>query len=318
MTGLVTTQVVGDTRTTHAIQRQVQCRLVERFEELHPTVLLDEDARAATLAEVVLSTVDAPELGTAIHDIAHGDGGELARKTKSPKLHSVYSSCGLALNVFAPWRLDPHSLVIGHHKEFDSLEFEVPCRIFSSRAIPPNLDVLLTSGQAVLAIESKLTEYLAGGQKAIFAPRYDQAVEELADPTWRAQYELVSTTPIVFQYLNVAQLIKHYLGLKQTYAGRPMTLLYLYWEPTDPSDHAAFPEHRAELDRFARALDDPAVQFEAMSYADLWESWSLLQEPSWLPRHVDELAARYAIELGGTPSPSAIGAAGPFEEALPE
>lgn len=143
-----------------------------------------------------------------------------------------------------------------------------------------------------------MTEYLAGGQKTIFAPRYDKAVEQLADPTWRDHYELVSTTPIVFQYLNAAQLIKHYLGLKQTYVGRPMTLLYLYWEPTDPSDHAAFLEHRAEIDRFAGALNDPAIQLEAMSCTDLWESWSLLPEPSWLPGHVTELRARYAVELG--------------------
>jgi hypothetical protein len=48
--------------------------------------------------------------------------------------------------------------------------------------------------------------------------------------------------------------------------------------------------------RFADALEDPALQFEATSYADLWESWSLLQEPSWLPRHVDELAARNVVD----------------------
>jgi Restriction Endonuclease associating with ARP len=290
--------IVTRTRARRALQRQAQKRLVERFFESHPNVLLDEDARVATLAEVVVSTVGAPELGAAIHDVAHGDGGELARKEKSPKLHSVYSSCGLALNTFAPWRLEPHSLVIGQHSGFDSLAFEVSCPIFSSRAIPPNLDVLLTRGDAVLAIESKLTEYLVGQQKTIFAPRYTEAVKELADPTWRDQYNLVSTNPDVFQYLNVAQLIKHYLGLKQTFPDQPSTLLYLYWEPTDASDHAALLEHRAEIDRFARALDDPAIQFEAMSYANLWGSWGLLSEPNWLPEHIQELAARYAVELG--------------------
>lgn len=147
MTEPGTTQVATNTTTAHSIQRHAQGRLAERFEELNPNVVLDGDARTATLAEAVVSTVDAAELGAAIHDIAHGDGGELSRKEKAPKLHSVYSSCGLALNTFAPWRLDPHSLAIGTHKDFDSLEFEVPCRIFSSRAIPPNLDLLLTSDQ---------------------------------------------------------------------------------------------------------------------------------------------------------------------------
>jgi hypothetical protein len=298
MTEPVATQVVRNKRPARAIQRQAQAGLIERFEELHQTVVLDEDDRAATLAETVLSTVDAADLGAAIHDIAHGDGGELTRKGKSPKLHSVYSSCGLALNTFGPWRLDPESLAIGNHKEFDSLAFEVSCPIFSSRAIPPNLDVLLTSAKAVLAIESKLTEYLTGRQKAILAPRYAKAVEELADPTWSRQYDLVSTRPGAFQYLNAAQLIKHYLGLKQTFCGMPVTLLYLYWEPSDASDHAAFLEHRAEIDRFAGALSDPAIQFEAMNYTDLWASWRLLSQPSWLPKHIRELTARYAVELG--------------------
>jgi len=283
MTVPVTTQVLPNMRTVRVIQRQAQAGLIARFEELRPNVVLDEDARAATLAEVVLSTVDAADLGAAIHDIAHGDGGELARKTKSPKLHSVNSSCGLALNTFGPWRVDPQTLVIGDHEGFDSLAFEVSCPIFSSRAIPPTLDVLLKSETAVLAIESKLTEYLTSKQNAIFAPRYAKAVEELADASWRDQYELVSTSPEAFRHLNVAQLIKHYLGLKQTFGGMPVTLLYLYWEPTDAANHAVCLEHRAEIDRFAGALNDPAIQFEAMNYIDLWTDWSLRPEPSWLP-----------------------------------
>jgi hypothetical protein len=58
----------------------------------------------------------------------------------------------------------------------------VKCPIFSSRATPPNLDVVLQSGDgATDGVESKLTEYLAGTQTAQFADVYKNAVAALLD-----------------------------------------------------------------------------------------------------------------------------------------
>jgi hypothetical protein len=40
------------------------------------------------------------------------------------------------------------------------------------------------------------------------------------------------------------------------------------------------------------------ILFVAMSYPDLWANWSLFPEPVWLPKHVQEVSARYAVALG--------------------
>jgi hypothetical protein len=47
MTEPVTTRVARNLRTAGAIQQLAQGRLIERFEELHPAVVLDEDARGS-------------------------------------------------------------------------------------------------------------------------------------------------------------------------------------------------------------------------------------------------------------------------------
>jgi hypothetical protein len=79
---------------------------------------------------VIVPTVPDAEFDAACADIRSGDGGEL-KEGKSedgrrwqPKLHSPYSSCGLALNTFGPWRLDPSSLVVGGETGFETIGFE--------------------------------------------------------------------------------------------------------------------------------------------------------------------------------------------------
>lgn len=130
----------------------------------------------------MVETVDDAALGRSLADLREGSGGELTATAKHrPKLHSAFSSCALAVNVFGPWRLDPTSLIVSGDANFTKLRFEAQRPIFSSRATPPNLDVLVEATDRVVAIESKLTEYLGGNERASFADRYDGAVEELAD-----------------------------------------------------------------------------------------------------------------------------------------
>ncbi len=44
----------------------------------------------------------------------------------------------------------------------------------------------------------------------------------------------------LYRHLDAAQLIKHYLGLPNTFPGRDVTLLYLFWEPADAADFPGF------------------------------------------------------------------------------
>ena len=52
------------------------------------------------------------------------------RDLRPPGLHSVFSSCGLALNAFGPWRLKPESLNFLGESGYMAMRFEEKLRIF--------------------------------------------------------------------------------------------------------------------------------------------------------------------------------------------
>ena len=66
--------------------------------------------------------------------------------------------------------------------------------------------------------------------------------------------------PRAYAWLDAAQLVKHAFGLAHTFFTQPVTLLYLYWEPSNATEFPMFGEHRAEIARFAAAVegDGPA------------------------------------------------------------
>lgn len=265
---------------------------------------LDRDSRAENLRTVVVQTVHEPELGAALEDIRGSDGRELAWKDlpdgrrQPPKLHSAYSSCGLALNTFGPWRSDPTSLIVAGHADYTELSFEKELRIFrGGRA--PNLDVVLTGSGRTLAIELKLTEHLGRKQPPNFSDAYERLASRV-DPSWWAMYRNTKSGTESFEYLDAGQLVKHYFGLQKhcTDKGdREATLLYLYWEPEDADRHPELGRHSEEVARFSAAVSDPVVAFEPLTHATLWSSWDELNEPAWLREHVAELRTRYAVRL---------------------
>jgi hypothetical protein len=103
--------------------------------------------------------------------------------------------------------------------------------------------------------------------------------------------------PDKYSYLDVAQLVKHYLGLSRCYHGRQITLLYLFWEPANAVQLEIYALHRQELDQFARTVAGDDVRFVAQSHQELWQYWAGLTAPHWLPHHTEWLMARYAASI---------------------
>ena len=62
------------------------------------------------------------------------------------------------------------------------------------------------------------------------------------------------------------------LGLARTFSDRPVTLLYLFWEPANAEASPVFAAHRAEISEFAARMTGSSPTFEAMSYPELWQS----------------------------------------------
>ena len=125
-----------------------------------------------------------------------------------------------------------------------------------------------------MAVESKLTEFITSKKTAEFRQPYEEAVKELAHPSWKKQFALLRKSPNRFRHFDAAQIIKHYLGLRGRYRCRPVKLAYIFWEPTDAGEYPLFAQHRAEIASFADKLADPELEFVSCSYPELWQSWS--------------------------------------------
>lgn len=221
-----------------------------------------------------------------------GAGQELGGKMRAP-----WSSSALAVNSFAPWAADPALLALAGFAGFtETLAFEAKCPNGVSR-IPPHLDVLLECGDDIVAVESKCTEYLTP-KTAKIADAYLTLAEkgdERASSRW---FVALAEVPS-FRFLDAYQLVKHYLGLRFTYPKRPLTLVYLCWEPTNANSLPHFATHRAEVKRLGDLVaDDDTCAFDALTYPEHWHNLDALAEkPSWIDAHLVELRRRYEVAI---------------------
>jgi hypothetical protein len=210
---------------------------------------------------------------------------------------AIHSSSALVVNTFGPWYLDPSHLVVNGHRGFTTIAFEAQVR-HGLNGPPPHLDLRLDADDRVLAIESKCLEYLYPTRKpAWFAPAYDTIVDQRAQSPWFRHIAALRENSERYRYLDAAQLIKHYLGLSHSEPTTSLTLLYLFWEPRNWQEFDAFRQHRAEIREFRDVVAGDQVRFEALSYNELWTEWEQMQRPCWLAGHLQQLKARYSVEL---------------------
>lgn len=71
--------------------------------------------------------------------------------------------------------------------------------------------------------------------------------------------------PDKYTWLDAAQLIKHAFGLARSFPDRPVTLLYLFWKPANPTADPEFVAHRDEIEEFRARVAGSSPAFEAMS-----------------------------------------------------
>ena len=237
-------------------------------------------------------------------DLRAGGGNELREgfrcgKRTPPKFCAVHSSSGLAVNCFSPFRQRIADLTLPKNGPFETLQFEQKCPTGLRGRRPPNLDVLLTGPGGVVGIESKLTEHLKKQPKAEFSPDYaEQIIDERRKQGFFREMLRLRDRPKDYVWLDAAQLIKHAFGLAHRYGGRPVTLLYLFWEPANPKASPEFEEHRQEITRFAERVAESRPEFRAMSYPELWRHWrEAACPPAWLIDHVNRLDERYSIPI---------------------
>jgi hypothetical protein len=257
-------------------------------------VALTSSGYAARFDDVVLPELSNTARAAIKADLAGKGGSELVAKGAGPpKFHAAHSSAALAANVFGPFLKERDGVPLGEHTFSGETHLEVECPA-GLRGTAPTLDCLV-DGAGVLAVESKCTETF-GAHQANFRDAYANAMAS-AHPSWHAEYERLVEDPSRYRYLDAAQLIKHYLGLRKQFSDRPITLAYVYWTPTNPTDVAACSIHAAELAAFRSRVGDPKLPFVAMSYPELWSDWASAGRPRWLREHVAALRRRYEVAL---------------------
>jgi hypothetical protein len=220
-------------------------------------------------------------------DMREGAGHELRKK-----LRAIHSSSALVVNTFAPFRDRLGDLAILGQSGYRELCFEKPLPT-GLPGTPPHVDVWLRRERGVVAVESKLLEYFQP-REAKYKESYTRTALPWAEDCWRGVLEESKASGK--HHLDVAQLVKHYLGLSRCKREEGLsfvTLLYLFWEPSGAPEIAVCRQHRVEVEELAKRVAGSAISFKWMSYPQLWADW---QEIPSMAKHVVNLKARYGVE----------------------
>lgn len=216
-----------------------------------------------------------PMSARALHAFSMGSGSELLDTALRPaKMKALHSSAALAVNFFDYWAdREPDVLLRALRLEVKPLSIEFEAQFPTGLGgNPPNLDVAFRyNSGVVVGLESKFSEWLTPKppNKELFKPKY------FPDSTglWSAKglpacQELateVHAGRTHFRYLDVAQLLKHALGLATQHQGK-FGLSYLFFEWPGPESLV----HRAEVERF-QELVGRDFHFVWNSYQELYK-----------------------------------------------
>ena len=172
------------------------------------------------------------------------------------QFRAIHSSLAMAVNNFAPFRAHLENLILPIGEDYKTLEFEKKCPIWNKEKVgAAQPDVLITGSTEIIAIESKLKEILNPHNKC-FKPRYFKELNSSQKDSKYFQEMLdIKCKAISYERFNSVQLIKHAFGLINSFPDQPVTLIYLYWEPSNVEElpkkwKDVFVGHRREIEIF--------------------------------------------------------------------
>jgi hypothetical protein len=261
------------------VKTRAYAALAKSLIRTRPDAQIDANGYVANVGQNLLVGLDPAAIALALGDIGLGAGQEL-----EGKIRAAHSSAMLAVNTFTPWRMQPAGMPLVPAAQLIHFERKLSMGL---RGQPPHLDLVVEAADRIVAVESKCTEHLSL-HEAGFVPSVVARMREIGHPSWGGRLGDVQADPVP-RHLDRAQLLKHYLGVKNSFPSRPATLLYVFWEPLNWGEFAECVEHRSEVSAFASRLADPLVDFKACSYANLWAQWD--------GDHARRLADRYLVEI---------------------
>jgi len=282
---------------SNTVRARAEKRAAERLEALHDRSIFRESHEGYTRRpeQNLISGVEKKDFWS---DLGSGAGNELVDGARDPaKFCAAFSSSALAVNAFGPFRHRPQILDVAGYKGFSEAQFEKPLPT-GLRGTDPHLDFFAAGPAQIVCIESKFLEPL-WPKVAKFANSYEGAIESLAEPMWKAVYKELKGDPRLFKFLDAAQLVKHYLGMRNTLGSvkAEQALLYVYWEPTNACDIEEYSRHRNEVAHFNEAVRKSQIEFVPRSYRELWEEWRDTSTWSGMNMHLSYLEQRYSFSI---------------------
>lgn len=202
----------------------------------------------------------------------------------------------IALNSFLPWEQHSGDLRLADLSSVDKLTFDARCPT-GVRGTPPHLDMIAARGQSIVAATARGPGYL-GRRFAGLAAAYDSVEVPPAMRPWHEILPLLRQSGRTFAHVDAASLLKFALGLARTFPNHDLTLLYLYWEPSDAGQFEAFRRHRRELDDLSDRVEGSAVRLRSQTFGSLWNEWEEQPDKPWLRELVAQLRGRYDMAIG--------------------
>ena len=202
-------------------------------------MVFDQTGRVEKIEENLVSFVS--NIDAIILELGRGQGGELnVVRGERPKFHSIHSSACLCVNSFALMKAHPQQVKLFGFDSFSIARFEE--KLPTGISIP-NIDLYLENDRVIVGVESKYTETLTPA-----LPNWADSKTGIGNQQkYVNRLSEISVVPEGFEdgilrhyigvkeefHLDVAQLIKHALGLlrRAKEVGKKPILAYLYWEP---------------------------------------------------------------------------------------
>jgi len=208
-------------------------------------------------------------------EIGKGQGSELNIKNGRMKFCALHSSSALCVNNFAIFKQNLEDISFLQNSNFTEAVFE---KKISTGISTPNLDFYLENSETIIGIESKFTEYLTS--------KTEHTKENLCKYFMREELNFLPRLfdSVILNYinspdkmfLNVAQLIKHSIGLLKNKGNKEAILVYIYWKPKSWNSigeyQKIYEQHNYEIEDFAKRINK-FITFRHLSYKDLWENY---------------------------------------------
>jgi len=237
------------------------------------------------------------------NELEEGLGGELKPdKNGLIKFNAVHSSSALCVNNFALIKKDINNFSFRGYDDFIDSSFEKKLHTGIST---PHLDFYLESAKTIIGFESKYTEYFNAklpnheGNLTKYLNRNELGYLPEGFPTLLQKYADSETK----MHLDVAQLIKHSIGLIKRQKERQQFLLYkneempvlvyIYWQPINSSDYKLFETLRDEIENFKMDINN-FIPFISMTYNEFWEMY---ENNVGYKNHFKKVKERYNISL---------------------